>query len=691
MNREKIRITLQSWSSSFWSVPAFFFGISIVAFGLLTPNLGFYMDDWHFVYYAFTHGVDSLAALLLYDSRPYASWLYVVGFQLLGYKPIAWHLAVVFLRFMTSVMFWLFFRSYWKKNERFGFYVALLFLIFPFFLLQPMPVAYFIHWVGFFLYALSLYLMIKSFEVEENVKLLFIAGALLAEGTHLFSSEYFAGLELLRFLFLWLFISRNDESFFSMLKMAFLRYSPYLVIFSIYAYWRVIIFDGSSEGYRNQPVLLYQLLETPLNSIFSLLATALKDLIAIFFGSWGKTLEPSLFDLSSRFSSIVLIIMAFTFLVGVKYLDSFKRSEDGQKTSIWVQKESLILGLGGLVLGILPLWIVGKSITSHTNQMAATRFGLAAMFGAAILLISCIIFFVTDRKKQNLVIVFFVVLAIGLHLHNTRQYERSWEKQKNFYIQLAERIPALDENTALISSGEVLFYMGEDPTSYAINTIFYSGETDENNIPYWFSAIYASYYGKLDAFYGGMNLDEKHLVTQFHGNSHESLIFSYEPEQDQCLWVLRPEDAGLRLISELEREASQISAPNRIQTSAERKVLLPPDIFGLDVPKNWCLYYQRADLSRQRGNWQEITSLWEEAQASDKRPANGFEYIPFIEGYAHQNNWTQVKKLARQSNKISQGMYHILCPTLENLEEMTPVSSERDAVIAELYDYLRCE
>ena len=423
-DRKEISAAIQGWFSSIWAVPTFLLGIALIAFGLLTPNLGFYMDDWHFVYYAFTHSVDSLANLLLYDGRPYASWLYKLGFQLFGYKPIVWHLAVLVLRLLSSLFFWLFFRSFWKKNERLGFYIALLFLIFPFFLLQPMPVAYFIHWVGFFLYALSLFLMMKSLSKKKNIQLLFIGGALVAEGIHLFSSEYFAGLEILRLLILWLLFSRESENFFYKAKKTVLYYFPYFAIFSIYAYWRVIIFSGSSEGYRNQPVLLYQVLESPIASSFRLLATALQDSIAIFFGSWGKALDPSLFDISSPFTLIVLGIMVLTFGVGSKYLNLLQQEGDSTPASARVQKEALLLGVAGLLLGILPLWIVGKSITSHTNQMAATRFGLAAMFGAAILLTVVVIFFITDRKKENIAIALLVALAIGLHLHNARQYER---------------------------------------------------------------------------------------------------------------------------------------------------------------------------------------------------------------------------------------------------------------------------
>ena len=232
--------------------------------------------------------------------------------------------------------------------------------------------------------------------------------------------------------------------------------------------------------------------------------------------------------------------------------------------------------------------------------------------------------------------------------------------------------------------------MGEYPTAYALNTIYSDERTGEES-NYWFYSIYGSFYGVLDNFFDGMILEENFLLSDFSGNSKESLIISFVPELDQCLWALRPEDSDLSLISELERKASLISAIDRIQIESKAPRLLPPEIFGKEIPENWCSYYQKADLARQRGEWAKITSLWEDAQKSDKNPANGFEYIPFIEGYAHQENWESVKKMTRHANKVSQGMASILCSTLYNIKDTTPSSVERDNSLTHLTDYLQCQ
>ncbi len=687
---DRLRIP-ERWVTSAWAVPVLFFGVALAAFGLRLTNLGYYMDDWHFVYYAHTFGVESLKELLLYDSRPYAAWLYMIGFKLFGFRPAVWQFASLILRTATAFALYLFFARFWGGKKRTAFSISLIFLVYPFFLLQPMAVAYFIHWVGFLAFALSLWMMLSAFEHVGSERYLLIGLALSLEGLHLFSSEFFAGLTLLRGLILWLWFARRRDKFFKTLVQTFLAWLPYLLIFGVYALWRGVLFVGPVE--RNAPVLIGELRSAPLDTVFSILTLALQDAIAIFFNGWQKVLSPAAFNLTSVFTLFALAVMAFMFIALSRLLPYFfmKEKLDENNRAKRRRLEAIALGLAALPLGELPIWVIGKGITIHANQMAATRFGMASMLGAAIVLAIAIEFFVVDLQKESILLALVVSLAVGVHLHNAHDFERSWEKQVNLYQQLSLRIPAMAPNTMLMAAGEVLFYMGEYPTSNALNTIYATAENTPSDTPYWFSAIYGSYDNRWKAFLDGMPISEGHLSSSFTGNSHDIIFLSYEPELQQCLWVLGTDASNLSLLSTIEQEAAERSALNRININTPRETLLPPDIFGTDIPNNWCSYYQRADLARQRGNWAEITQLWEEAQANEKSPANGFEYIPFIEGYAHTQNWAQVKKLTKTANKISHGMYHSLCPTLQSLEASTPASSERDAVISDLYDYLKCQ
>ncbi|GAB4495224.1 MAG: hypothetical protein Fur0016_31210 [Anaerolineales bacterium] len=72
-------------------------GLLTLAYGLLLPWQGYSFDEWHFIYYSLIDGPKGLAELFHYDGHPQATWIYLLGFRLLGYKPLAWHLLAFFL------------------------------------------------------------------------------------------------------------------------------------------------------------------------------------------------------------------------------------------------------------------------------------------------------------------------------------------------------------------------------------------------------------------------------------------------------------------------------------------------------------------------------------------------------------------------------------------------------------------
>ena len=118
---------------------------------------------------------------------------------------------------------------------------------------------------------------------------------------------------------------------------------------------------------------------------------------------------------------------------------------------------------------------------------------------------------------------------------------------------------------------------------------------------------------------------------------------------------------------------------------------LPQDIFGEQSSTGWCYFFEKADLARQYEQWDEVISLWEGAKAQKEQAGNGFEYVPFIEGFAHRADWTMVRSLTKAANKTTQGLQPTLCESLDRFMLQTEASPERDRTIVELKDYLVCK
>jgi hypothetical protein len=76
------------------------------------------------------------------------------------------------------------------------------------------------------------------------------------------------------------------------------------------------------------------------------------------------------------------------------------------------------------------------------------------------------------------------------------------------------------------------------------------------------------------------------------------------------------------------------SFSNIDQIMTDRKVDLPPkNPFGNEPNHTWCYYYQKAQLARQKLDWQEVVDLMEKAKKLGFSPNDKSELLPFIEGY----------------------------------------------------------
>jgi hypothetical protein len=275
-----------------------------------------------------------------------------------------------------------------------------------------------------------------------------------------------------------------------------------------------------------------------------------------------------------------------------------------------------------------------------------------------------------------------------MHLNNEKSFSYSWEKQIRLYQELTWRAPELPPGTAIVTDEEILGYMGQYATSFGIITAYQPGNI--TTPPYWFFPAYYTY-PDFDGFVRGFPIEGHKLSMQFSGQSTNSLVISFNPELDRCLWILRPEDNNLRLISDDMQKLSAASNLGFIGNNGGEERMLPEEIFGRLTKRGWCYYFEKADLARQFGLWDEVVDLYKQAKSNGEQAGNGFEYIPFIEGYAHLEDWENVKSLTKTANRISKGLEPSLCEALDRFLVNAPSSSKRDQTILDLKDDLNCQ
>ncbi len=283
-----------------------------------------------------------------------------------------------------------------------------------------------------------------------------------------------------------------------------------------------------------------------------------------------------------------------------------------------------------------------------------------------------------------------VGLAIGWQARSINIFRHAWEAETDFYRQLTLRVPSIAPNTAFISDNEFLGLMGDYPTAFALNSIYAQPQGVPNNeARAWLYIINGNLGSQMDQVLNKIPLSTEKHSTRFDGNSGNSLVISYEPELGQCLWLITSENADVQIIPQSLRDISPLSNTRLIDTSAAPtpflQTILPSQ------PDNWCTYYQRGSLSRQLKEWDKVTALWDEAAKKGLHPANGFEYLPFIEAYGQSTQWQQAYELTRVSNKSSQSMGNALCNLWARLRVGTTPSPEREDNMQKVKEYLGCD
>ncbi len=673
-----------------WSIPFALLAVCILAYGLLIPKLGFYQDDWHFIYNAYTRGAAGLTELLNFDGHPLAAPLYIASFNLLGFNPINWQIFSLFWRWLAVVIFWLVLHRTWPAQRRATFTAAAIYIIYPLYTMQPMTVVYFEVWISHFLLALSFLLSIEAIKQPRRFWLFTIL-AILLKILHTFSSEYTWGMEFARPILIWLAMPAvESENIRHRLRKTIQIYSPYLAILLLALIWRGFFYNSPVLS-RSNPLLLDAILADPVSGIKQLVLNSIPDMILVLFSTWSQTINPGFFSMAERFNLQLVGLMAastigiFAFL---HKLDITTGETQYQGTTSWRQ-EAFIFGAAALIFGMIPVYAAGYFVFLKLEPWNG-RFVLGSMPGVAILTTLFIEMLIDTPRKRLFSAALIISLGIGWQVRMTNNFRWAWNAETNFYRQMILRAPGLSPHTAIISNQEFLGLMGDYPTAFALNTIYATpGDQKSGNAKTWLFLIDSNFGGQTETLVNGTLLEETKHSTHFSGKSSDSLVIYYEPDLGQCLWVITPENATIPIVPNTLQQVRSLTNSSLIQSDAA-----PPPFLQTILakePDDWCSFYQRGSLAHQTLAWDKTVEQWEQATKQKLHPTNGFEYLPFIEAYARLGKWNQAMELTKEANKLSKGMEAIMCESWVRFEQQTSPTAEREQALVAFRALLDCK
>ncbi len=710
-------------------IPVFLLFLTILAFGLLIPRLGFYWDDWAKILVSRLYGLTGYFAYYAED-RPLSAWTHIFFTPLVGEGPLGWHILALLLRWLSGWGMWWTLSRLWPQARRQNFIAAVLFLVYPVFLQQAAAVTFHQQWLQYALFFLSLGTMIAAWQQpgRQSRRFWLLTGlSITAMLLQLSVTEYFVPLELVRPLVLWFALAANAGSGrrrqerlqWSKLRLVVRAWAPYLLILAAYTTWRLFFIQlPGVDPYRANT--LFEFLTSPLPTLWKYLSIVLVDELHILVACWDDVFDIALgqtsrFALAAYAVGLLAGIMMGVFLIWIdKYhqrlglvsrdetegelqspyavdqeaLTPVGKRNTGNGCGYWV-RQALVLGLAGVLLGPLPAWITGRQVFFDFHS---DRYALPAMFGAA-LLISVIVEWLCQRSVQRAVLTGLIVgCAVTFHIQVSNEYRWIWIEQQRMYWQLTWRAPGLKPSTAIFFETEPIANQGLFSISSALNLLYPQPKAEDPNLldlDYWVYAIRPRWGHALDSI--KTDLGSQFRTLKFSGSTPDSLVLYKNSMVTNCLWVLSADDNENPDLPGLVKAFLPISSLDRILGEPAQAGYPPEELFGPEPKHDWCYLFEKASLANQFEDWPEAARLADEALEKGYLPStpgsnSPAEWRPFIAGLASAGRWEDAALLTRQVVESNQAYSETYCRLWENKVPL----KESSAAILDMKKELGC-
>ena len=640
--------------------------ISIAAYGLLIPALGFYWDDWPLMWFLHTFGPKGYQEVLSID-RPFLAGIYSITTSILDTLPIQWQILAVLGRWIASVALWWSLKKLWPNHPEQVAWTAVLFTVYPGFKQQPISVVYANGYLLFAMFLASFGLMVAAIRNRRRYWHYTIP-ALIGYAICTFSTEYYVGLDMIRPIIIWLAISETHKITLNQIKQVFRHWLPYLAVLLSFLVWRVFFFKFPTY----QPQLLDKISKDPLDAFIHLGYRVIRDTFLTGWQVWIDTFQtPSLNDLQVTSSLLYWILVVGMFPVIWIYLKSLGEiqtsqqppSPESQSKNNW-SWQAILLGLTGLLFAGAPFWITDLKITL---EFPWDRFTLAFMLGSSLFVVG-LIDWVIRTKIQKIVLLSLVIsMAIGAHFNNSNTYRREWNTHNAMFWQLVWRAPGLKPGTTVITHHLPMSYYSDNSLTAPLNWS-YAPENRSKDIPYLFAFTEVRLGAGLPALEEDLPIRQNYRNASFKSSTNKALVIYYSPPG--CLRILDPKrDSKLPIYPDAIQEAMTISHPDQIIADANPPATPPIEIVGPEPEHDWCYYFEKADLARQMNDWSAVTNLGYQALDQKLMAQEPTELYVFIEGFARAGDWENAFRLAREAYRQSSTLRSDLCNLIAQMEK----------------------
>ena len=618
-------------------------------------QFGFYKDDWHMIYNGHTFGANRITDSFLID-RPMMGRLNTLTYRVLGDSPLAWSLFAFAARLEGVLAFYALLRLLWPRQRYPAVAMTLLFAVYPGFLQLPNAATFQNHFVGYGLALTSIALTVAALRLRTRggLKLVLTGVAMLFTAGYLLIYEYMIGLEALRLMAVFLVLRQGGQleedqvdavstPWRKTLGRALLEYLPYLLVTLGFLGWRLFIFTSDRPA-TNTELILGKYLAAPGVMAGQLLVEAVKDFAETLWMAWSVPLYTLWSEAKPGDLAVGLLLGALAAAGVVLYARRFKH-ESGlacgeqalEHSHAWVPS-ALLIGALSILAALLPVLAADRSV-AFKDQF--DRYTLHATAGVGLVL-GGLLFYALRPRLRLAALALLVGLAIPTHYLNAVHWSQFWTVQRDFWWQVSWRAPMLEDQTVLMPLLPAGYRLAEDYEVFSAANLVYHPEERAFR-------IYGEVLNAATARSVALGEEGYRFIRFFEmtRDFKKALIVDW-PGGGSCAHFIDGE--RLELSAQADPLLYWVGRYSRIQ---QIDVDVPPPqplaaIFGPAPRRDWCYYYQNADLSRQRGDWKEVASLYDQAEAAGLAPVDMVEWLPFYEAFFNLGDGERAGLLAER-------------------------------------------
>lgn len=634
--------TLKDKPGSFWFGVLFLALLGAVTYLPFAARMGYINDDWYLMFDGYVGGAAFFHNVFNVD-RPLRGYVMQAAFTLFGMNPLYYHLSAFIFRVIGAVsLFWIG-NQLWRRRVIFNWIAALLFLVYPGFLSQVNPIDYQSQLFSLTCGLISVALTLKAIQAQTSIsRWMFTIVSILLAWTYLGLVEYFLGFEALRFgMIAILHLRKTEQTVSSRLKAAALTALPFLLGAGGFLVWRLVFFEAQRKA-TDVNLQLSSLFESPLTVLWWL-NYLIQDVFKVVMVAWTTPLNLLGFSLRLRdaFIGFALAGLAIALLLFYLRRSGEKTGDDESGNGSSEMREQLWLAFITIVACLIPVILVNRHVTIPDYS----RYALAPAVGVGILF-SVIIERMNPGSLRAGLAAFLLGVSVLTHHGNAVRVADETEATRNFWWQVAWRAPDIKEGVTLIalypgsSLSEDYFIWGP------ANFIYYPEKQSGNplliKLP---AAVLDGNTVTQITTNGGVEtpLRRGNYLERDFGN----VLVMVQSSPNSCVRFIN--GASPELNSFDDGRIVMVAPYSKLDSVLTEGGIpdVPQDIFGSEPERGWCYHYQQADLARQRGDWESVTNLLDEALDKGYYPNDPLEWIPFMQAYAVQGNVDEVNKMTK--------------------------------------------